>query len=224
MAQGRMVGMINIALPTGRMLQECIGILGQMGLPCSGLAKPGRSLVITEKNFRYLLAKPMDVPAYVHYGAADMALAGSDVLMERGVPLVEIADTGAGRCRLVVAGPEQISSRFSMPGNPVNGLRVATKYPNLASAFFASQGIGMEVIHLHGSVELAPLLGISDCILDIVQSGETLRANGLAVIQEVAQVSMRVVASRKFTHQGWKMITNIMGTLGPWKGRSYHAG
>jgi ATP phosphoribosyltransferase len=219
-----MVGMINIALPTGRMLQECIGILDQLGLPCSGLAKPGRSLVITEKNCRYLLAKPMDVPAYVHYGAADMALAGSDVLMERNVPLVEIADTGAGRCRLVVAGPENVSSRFSHPWCRINGLRVATKYPNLTSSYFSYQGIGMEIIHLHGSVELAPLLGISDCILDIVQSGETLRANGLTVIEEVAQVSMRVVASRRYTHQGWEMISSIMNKLGPWKGRSYHAG
>ena len=82
----------------------------------------------------------------------------------------------------------------------------------------------MEIIHLHGSVELAPLLGISDCILDIVQSGETLRANGLTVIEEVAQVSMRVVASRRYTHQGWEMISSIMNKLGPWKGRSYHAG
>lgn len=215
--------MINIAIPTGRMMKECATVLGQLGLSCSRLEAPDRALIISEKDCRYLLAKPMDVPAYVHYGAADMALVGSDVLMERRVPLVELADTGAGRCRLVIAAPDHLIKRFAPSGNHLNGLKVATKYPNIATSFFHSLGVKLEVVHMHGSVELAPLLGISDCILDIVQSGETLKANGLKVIQEVAQVSMRLVASRRFTQTGWSMISGIMGALRPWKGRIYNA-
>jgi len=213
--------MLNIAVPTGRMLKECIPVLTQIGLPCGNLESPGRALVISEKSCRYLLAKPMDVPAYVHYGAADMALTGSDVLMERGVPLVELADTGTGRCRLVIAGPESMASRFAGVGNRLSGLRVATKYPAVTEAFFKSRGISLEIIHMHGSVELAPLLGISDCILDIVQSGETLRANGLKVLQEVVQVSMRIVANRKFTQTNWEMISGMIEKLQPWKGRRF---
>jgi len=215
--------MISIAIPTGRMMKECATILAQLGLPCSRLENPGRALVISERDRRYLLAKPMDVPAYVHYGAADMALAGSDVLMERKVPLVELADTGAGRCRLVIAAPDPLVRKFASPGNHLHGLKVATKYPNIATSFFQSLGLKLQVVHMHGSVELAPILGISDCILDIVQSGETLKANGLKVIQEVAHVSMRLVASRRFTQTGWSMISGIMGELKPWKGRNYNA-
>lgn len=215
--------MLNIAIPTGRMFKECIPILSQMGLPCRKLESPGRSLIISEKNCRYLLAKPMDLPAYVHYGAADMAIAGSDVLLERGVPLVELADTGAGRCRLAIAGPGSLSSRFAGVRNGLSGLRIATKYPAITNSFFSARGILLEIIHMHGSVELAPLLGISDCILDIVQSGETLDANGLKVLQEVANVSMRIVASRKFTQTNWEQISQIIPALNPWKGRKFHA-
>ncbi|GAB6280981.1 MAG: ATP phosphoribosyltransferase [Thermovirga sp.] len=214
--------MLSIAVPTGRMLKECIPLLMQMGLPYRKLESPGRLLVIPEKSCRYLLAKPMDVPAYVHYGAADMAFAGSDVLMERSVPLAELADTGVGRCRLVIAGPENMASRFAGVGSHLSGLRVATKYPEVTKSFFKSRGIALDIIHLHGSVELAPLLGISDCILDIVQSGETLRANGLKVIQEVAHVSVRIVANRKFTQTNWEMLSKMIDSLQPWKGRRYH--
>ncbi len=214
--------MLNIAVPTGRMLEVCVPVLTQMGLPCKKLQSPGRALVITEKHCRYLLAKPMDVPAYVHYGAADLALAGSDVLMERRVPLVELADTGTGRCRLVIAGPDSIASRFAGIGSRLSGLRVATKYPVITDSFFNSRSIVMKIIHMHGSVELAPLLGISDCILDIVQSGETLRVNGLKVLQEVAHVSMRIVANQRFTQTNWKMISQMIDSLQPWKGRRYH--
>ena len=214
--------MISIAIPTGRMLGESIPVLSRMGLPYESLSSPGRSLVIEEENFRYLLAKPMDVPSYVHYGAADMALSGSDVLMERSVPLVELAETGAGRCRLVVAGPRELASRFSGVGPSLTGLRVATKYPAVTASFFASRRARLEIIHMHGSVELAPLLGISDCILDIVQSGETLRANGLRVLQEVANVSMRLLGSRRFIQTNGDFLSGIISRLEPWEGRRFN--
>ncbi|HDQ92959.1 MAG TPA: ATP phosphoribosyltransferase [Synergistetes bacterium] len=214
--------MISIAVPTGRMLKESIPVLSRMGLPCESLFSPGRSLVIEEKDFKYLLAKPMDVPSYVHYGAADMALSGSDVLMERSVPLVELAETGAGRCRLVVAGSKELAPRFSGAGTSLTGLRVATKYPGITASFFASRGARLEIIHMHGSVELAPLLGISDCILDIVQSGETLRANGLRVLLEVANVSMRLLGSRYFIQKNRNFVSGIISMLEPRKGRIFY--
>jgi ATP phosphoribosyltransferase len=203
------------------MLAECLPILSSMGLPCQKLVSPGRALVVHEKTCRYLLAKPMDVPAYVHYGAADLALSGSDVLMEQGVPLVELADTGAGRCRLVLAGPEEIADRLSSAGSSLSGLKVATKYPAIADTFFRAKGLRLEIIHMHGSVELSPLLGISDFILDIVQSGETLRANGLKVLQEVANISLRVVANRQFTQKHWETVSLLVNSLDQWKGRKY---
>lgn len=215
--------MISIAVPTGRMLAECLPILASMGLSCKKLVSPGRNLVVPERTCRYLLAKPMDVPAYVHYGAADIAISGSDVLMEQGVPLVELADTGSGRCRLVLAGPEELADRLSSAGSSLSGFKVATKYPAIADAFFRTKGLRLEIIHMHGSVELSPLLGISDLILDIVQSGETLRANGLKVIQEIANISLRVVANRQFTQKHWETVSLFANSLDQWKERKYHA-
>ncbi|MGC9490053.1 MAG: ATP phosphoribosyltransferase [Thermovirgaceae bacterium] len=202
--------MLTIALPTGRMLDLCRQILKRLGLPCENLEDRGRALVVEEKGIRYLLAKPMDLPAYVHYSAADIAFAGSDVIQERGGALVEIADTGEGRCRLAVAGPVELAERFMGHESSLMGLRIATKYPVITNAYFASRGVQPEIITLHGSIELAPLLGLSDCILDIVQTGKTLKANRLRVLEDVAPVSLRIVASRKSAQMKWEQLARIL--------------
>ncbi len=210
--------MLTIALPTGRMLEICRKILKGFGLPCDGLEHRGRSLVVEEKETRYLLAKPMDLPAYVHYGIADIAFAGSDVIRERGGSLVEIADTGEGRCRLAVAGPVGLAERFMGHESGLMGLRIATKYPVITNDYFASRGVQPEIITLHGSIELAPLLGLSDCILDIVQTGNTLKANRLRVLEDVAPVSLRIVASRKSTQTKWEHFDRILSRIRQMKG------
>ncbi|MDI9369523.1 MAG: ATP phosphoribosyltransferase [Synergistaceae bacterium] len=189
--------MLTVALPTGRSFPEAADLLASAGLPTTSLASTGRRLVLEEGGFRYILAKPSDVPLYVSRGAADLGFAGGDVLQESSLPLVEILDTGRSRCRIVVAGPAQQAPRFSGHRSELMGLRVATKYPRIADAHFSRKGVQVDVICLNGSIELAPSLGLSDCILDIVQTGSTLRANGLQEFEFVAEVSMRLVAGRR---------------------------
>lgn len=205
--------MLSLALPTGRALPETQDLLASLGLPTAKLRKAGRSLVVHDGNCRYLLAKPMDVPRYVHYGIADLALVGSDVLAESASSLVELAETDRGRCRLVVAGPQTLGSRFWGHESAIMGLRVATKYPRIADGHFAARGVQVKIIPLSGSIELAPLLDLSDCILDIVQTGTTLEANGLVVLDEVAPVSLRLVASRRSAQLRWQEIAPLLGKL-----------
>jgi ATP phosphoribosyltransferase len=205
--------MLSIALPTGRVLSEAQDLLASLGLPTAKLRKAGRSLVVHDGNCHYLLAKPMDVPLYAHYGIADLALVGSDVLAESASSLIELADTGRGRCRLVVAGPQALDSRFWGHESAIMGLRVATKYPRIADSHFASRGAQVRIISLNGSIELAPLLDLSDCILDIVQTGTTLEANGLVVLDEVAPVSLRLVASRRSAQLRWQEIAPLLEKL-----------
>jgi ATP phosphoribosyltransferase len=209
--------MFTLCLPTGRVLDEAVEVLEELGIPTSGLKERGRALVIQEKGFRFLLAKPMDVPVYVHYGIADLALAGSDVIWETGASLVELRDTGRGACRIVLAGPRKVASLFLGHESQVMGLRVATKYPRIAEDYFADKGIQVEFVHLNGSIEMAPRLGLSDCIVDIVQTGSTLKANSLSVIAEIAPVSLKFVASRKSLQLAWDDIEEIIGKFSPSK-------
>ena len=205
--------MLTIALPTGRVFSDAAEMIAGAGLPCDGLASPGRKLVIEAGEFRYILAKPSDVPLYVSYGTADLAFAGGDVLLESAMPVVELLDTGAGRCSVVVAGPRSQAERFRGPASELMGLKVATKYPRLAAGHFPARGVQVDLIHLHGSIELAPKLGLSDCILDIVQTGSTLRANSLEVLEHVCDVSLRLVASRKSTALRWKEVQSVMNKI-----------
>lgn len=205
--------MLTIALPTGRVLEEAEVVLERMGLPVDALRACGRNLVVEERDVRYILAKPMDVPVYAHSGVADLGLAGSDVLMESGASLAELADTGLGRCRLVVAGPKELALRFSRHESDIVGLRMATKYPRIADAHFANRGVQVEILPLHGSIELAPRLDLADCILDIVQSGSTLKANKLIVLEEVAPVSLRLVASQRSARLRWETLRPLLRAL-----------
>jgi ATP phosphoribosyltransferase len=205
--------MLTIALPTGRVFSDAVEMIAGAGLPCDGLASPGRKLVIEAGEFRYILAKPSDVPLYVSYGTADLAFAGGDVLLESAMPVVELLDTGAGRCSVVVAGPRSQAERFRGHASELMGLKVATKYPRIADGHFSARGVQVDIIHLHGSIELAPKLGLSDCILDIVQTGSTLRANSLEVLEHVCDGSLRLVASRKSTALRWKEVQSVMNKI-----------
>ena len=216
--------MLTFVLPTGRVLQDAIALIEAAGLPAGGLSSIGRRLVLEDKGFRFILAKPMDVPMYIVSGVADLGLAGSDVLMETGAPLVDLADTGKGVCRMVLAAPCDTSiggcgaSKDASERRPQNGrerpggvpwIRVATKYPGIADRYFSSRGIQAEIIHLNGSVELAPRLGMSECIVDIVQTGSTLAANGLVERATICPVSLRLVASKRSVVQRQREIRSI---------------
>ncbi len=183
--------MITIALAKGRLAEQAMDLLEGMGIDCSAPKNPGRRLVLenAEQAIRFILVKPADVPTYVEHGVADMGVVGKDTLMEENRPLYELLDLGFGKCRLCIAG---------YPGRPAGyaNERVATKYPNIARNYYAAQGRNIQIIKLNGSVELGPIIGLSDVILDIVESGSTLRVNGLAVLEEICTVSARLVVNR----------------------------
>jgi ATP phosphoribosyltransferase len=181
---------LTIAVPKGRILRPLCELLSGAGHDPSALRADDRRLVREDgAGLRYLLLKPDDVPTYVEYGAADLGVVGRDVLLERDYDLYAPLDLGIGRCRMMVAGVE------GRP-QPSGTLRVATKFANIASRHFSQQGRPVEIIHVSGSVELAPLTGLADCIVDLVESGETLRQNGLVELEHVCDVSTVLVANR----------------------------
>ena len=185
---------ITMALAKGRLAEETFTLLERFGVDCSEPRNPGRQLVLWDRanHIRFILVKPSDVPVYVEHGVADLGVVGKDTLMESGRPLYEVLDLTFGRCRLCVAG---YADRANTPVTRAN-FRVATKYPHIARSYYDSKGQTIEIIKLNGSVELGPVIGLSDVILDIVESGSTLRANGLSVLEEVCDVSARLVVNR----------------------------
>lgn len=205
--------MLTLALPTGRSLEDAVEIIEGAGLPAAKLKKAGRNLVVEEGNFRYLLTKPSDVPAMVYYGAADLALAGSDVIEESGIALAELLDTGRGKCFMAIAGPAHAAEKFNGHVSRLMGLRVATKYTRIAEKTFASWGVQIKILKLNGSVELAPALKLSDCIFDIVQTGSTLRANGLQIIKETAPVSLRLIAGGGALQLRWNSMFGVVESI-----------
>lgn len=202
--------MLTIALPTGRSLDSCTGLLEKAGLPVNNLKNAGRNLVIEEGNYRYLLAKPTDIPIMTYHGAANLAFAGSDMIDESGISVVELLDTKMNSCIMAIAGPEKAAAKFSGSIVKLMGLRVATKYTKIAERTFSSWGVETKLLKLNGSIELAPALGLSDVIFDIVQTGSTLKANGLVVIKEIQPVSMRLISGAGTLHTKWDMIKSTV--------------
>jgi len=185
---------ITIALAKGRLAEKAMEILQQCGIECDEMFRDTRKLIFFDKarKVRFIMVKPADVPTYVDHGVADMGIVGKDTLMEANLPLYEMADLKFGKCRLCIAGYP--AGRDKSLTSSV--LRVATKYPEIAKSYYASKGISIECIKLSGSVELGPILGLSDVILDIVESGRTLVENGLVITEEVAEVSARLAVNR----------------------------
>ena len=183
--------MLTLALPKGRVLRAVVPLLARAGANAEALLSDDRSLIREEPalGLRFLLLKPDDVPTYVEYGAADLGVCGRDVLMERSCDLYQPLDLGVGRCRMVVAGA---IGRAAPTGVP----RVATKYPRCAADYFARRGVQVDVVYVQGSVELAPLVGLADLIVDLVETGTTLAQNGLEVRDEIAAISTVLVANR----------------------------
>jgi ATP phosphoribosyltransferase len=186
---------LNIALPKGRIGSLAVELFEECGLDCSEINEDTRKLILSdEKNkIRFFLVKPSDVPTYVEYGSADIGIVGKDTLMEEGRRLYEVLDLGFGACNLVVAGPVELKGNLEK----LNNKRVATKYPKVAREYFEHmKNESIEVIKLNGSVELAPLVGLAEVIVDIVESGKTLKDNGLVVLETIAKVSARLVVNR----------------------------
>lgn len=194
--------MITFALPKGRLLPLVTDLLRGAGLLQMEMDNNGRRLVYKdeERGFRYLICRAADVPTFVEYGAADLGVAGKDVILEQGKDICELLDLGFGECRFVVAVPASRLELFKggLPGYLARcgQLRVATKFPRVAESYLRSRGLPGEIIKLSGNIELAPLVGLAEVIIDLVSTGRTLRENNLVAIAEVAGATARLVANR----------------------------
>ena len=184
--------MLNIALPKGRLGEKVYGLFERAGYACPSIREPGRRLIFENESLglRYFWVKPSDVAIYVQRGAADLGVAGKDILLEYEPEVYELLDLGLGRCRMAVAGPKG----FYDSGERT--LKVATKFQNIASRYYAAQSRDIDLIPLNGSIELAPILGLSDVIVDIVETGTTLKENDLEVLAEVVPISARLIANK----------------------------
>ncbi len=184
--------MINIALPKGRLGEKVYGIFEAAGYECPSIKEENRKLIFEneEKGVRYFWVKPSDVVIYVERGAADIGIAGKDIILEYEPDIYELADLGIGKCRMAVAAKKEF---YDDPGKT---LRVATKFPNIAKTFYKSQSRDIDIIKLNGSIEIAPILGLSDVIVDIVETGKTLLENDLEPKTTIVPISARLVANK----------------------------
>ena len=183
--------MINVALPKGRLGEKAYAMLKKSGFDCPAMEDPGRKLIFEnpEKGVRYFWVKPSDVAIYVERGAADLGIVGKDILLEYRPDVYELLDLGMGRCRMAVAGKKDFRDPVGQT------LKVATKFPNIARSYYSGKCRDIDIIHLNGSIELAPILGLSHVIVDIVETGTTLRENDLQVYEEVVPISARLIAN-----------------------------
>ena len=191
--------MLNIALPKGRLGEKVYAMFEQAGFECPAIKEKNRKLVFEneEAGVRYFWVKPVDVAIYVERGAADIGVVGKDIIMESEPDVYELLDLKTGNCNMAVAAPADFRD------NQSRTLRVATKFSNIARSYYASMDRDIDIIHLNGSIELAPILGLSDVIVDLVETGNTLRANKLEVVEFFAPISARLIsnkASFKFLH------------------------
>jgi ATP phosphoribosyltransferase len=204
---------LTVALPKGRMQEHVLDLLESIGYPLPEGALAGRKLVFYDQTetLRFILAKPADVPTYVEHGAADLGVVGLDVLRESNRDLYEPLRLGFGRCRLVLAGPPQTDTHKL---RLLSYLRVATKYPRLTLAYFHQQGISAEIIPLNGSVELAPGVGLADVLVDLVETGSTLRENGLVELETLLESEAVLVVNRASHKLRFKVIQELITRLG----------
>ena len=201
---------LTIALAKGRLAEKAMEMFEAIGISCDEMKdKPSRKLIFVNEDLgvRFFLAKANDVPTYVEYGAADIGIVGRDTILEEGRKLYEVMDLGVGKCRMCVCGPE--SARERLEHHEL--IRVATKYPNIAKDYFYNQKYQtVEIIKLNGSIELAPIVGLSEVIVDIVETGSTLRENGLMVLEEVCSLSARMVVNQVSMKTENERITSII--------------
>lgn len=184
--------MLNVALPKGRLGEKVYAMFERAGFECPSIKENNRKLIFenSEKGVRYFWVKPSDVAIYVERGAADIGVAGKDILLEYSPDVYELLDLDIGKCRMAVAAKRDFRD------NMRNTLRVATKFSEIAKSFYASKGRDIDIIHLNGSIELAPILGLSDVIVDIVETGTTLKENNLEVVETIVPISARLIANK----------------------------
>lgn len=208
-----MKSMLNVALPKGRLGEKVYSMFEKAGFECPSIKENNRKLIFENEKVgvRYFWVKPSDVAIYVERGAADVGVAGKDILLEYTPDVYELLDLNIGKCRMAVAGKKDF--RYDMSRT----LRVATKFKNIASAHYLSKGMYIDIIHLNGSIEIAPILDLSDVIVDIVETGTTLKENDLEVIEDIVPISARFIANKtsyKFKSEAIDRIVKQMASEG----------
>ena len=208
-----MSDILNVALPKGRLGEKVYDLFEKAGFPCPEIKESSRKLIFEnpEAGVRYFWVKPSDVAIYVERGAADIGVAGKDILLEYDPQVYELLDLKLGRCRMAVAAPKGYKDDSEYT------LRVATKFPHIASHYYSSMGRDIDIIKLNGSIEIAPILGLSDVIVDIVETGTTLKENNLEVVETVVPISARLIANKagfKFKREPIeRLVKELSGTI-----------
>jgi len=184
---------ITFALPKGRLAEQTMELLAKIGITCDEMNENSRKLLFrdNEQGYSFFLAKPSDVPTYVEYGAADIGVVGKDILLEGQRAVSEVAALPFGRCRMIVAGYPEVCERYESGGH----IRVATTFPNIALNYFQAKKCNVEIIKLNGSTELGAIVGLADVVVDITETGSTLKENGLVIFDEICEVSARIIVN-----------------------------
>lgn len=207
------MSMLNVALPKGRLGEKVYSMFEKAGFECPSIRETNRKLIFEnpQKNVRYFWVKPSDVAIYVERGAADVGVAGKDILLEYEPEVYELLDLGIGKCRMAVAAKKDFYD------NTQRTLRVATKFTNITKSYYSALGRDIDIIHLNGSIEIAPILDLSDVIVDIVETGTTLKENNLSVIDTIIPISARLIANKSsFKFKGdaiEKLISELAGQI-----------
>ncbi len=207
---------LRFALAQGTMLKEELAALSDCGYDVSAVTSDERRLLVKSGELEFVRARPSDIATYVERGAADLGIVGKDVLMESGARVLELVDLKFGACRFVVAAPSGAVARSLDEYRHLGSLEVATKYPNVAERHFRKRGVAVEIVKVAGSTELAPQVGLSDWIVDLVATGATLAANDLAIVEEIAPSTARLVANAAAYHQRRVEMSPLVERLSRW--------
>lgn len=206
---------LRVAVPKGAIFEDAVRALGGAGMPVEVLRNGDRRLIYRAEGVEFITSRPSDVPVFVEYGSADVGIVGKDVLEEQGPNVMELRDLGTGACRMVLASAAARAAEVRESIRHAEVVRVATKFPNTARRYFEGLGRQAEVIELHGSIELAPLVGLSECIVDLTATGTTLRENDLEVLDDIALSTARVISNRgSYRLRNWE-ISALVGAMNP---------
>jgi ATP phosphoribosyltransferase regulatory subunit len=186
---------LKVAVPKGALYEDSVALLARAGFNTSGLENPGRQLVLRNEEMEFYIVRPTDAPVFVSYGGVDCAICGKDSLVEAALEVVELVDLRFGACRFVVAEPALAVGVAEDAYQKLGALKVATKYPRITTAYYQSVGVQVEIIKMHGNIELAPLCGMAERIVDITATGTTLRENDLVIVDEVLSSTARFVGN-----------------------------
>ena len=204
---------LRIAVPKGAIFEDALRALGVAGLPVEVLRDNGRKLVYRSEGTEFIVSRPTDVPVFVEHGAADVGIVGKDVLEEQGPNVMELKDLGTGACRMILAAQKDRAVEVRESIAQAEVVRVATKFPNIARRYFEGIGRQAEIIALHGSIELAPLVGLSECIVDLTATGTTLRENDLTVLDDISSSTARVIANRGSYRLRHEQVAALVGGM-----------